>query len=187
MSPLCLFSAFVQSFVQDHRLTIGSDDVRIGAVQFHTSSSLLLYLDEMTTAADVAAFFSTLAYNPASATMIGKGFETARLQVGAWDRGRRPEAQNIYILITDGYGDTSNAIRQANIAKSQGTYVLTVGVGGNIYEDFLRELSSGNYMYHIQQWGDMPGFVDTLLEATCQITYDLGRYTIIYLRSLRSG
>jgi hypothetical protein len=170
------FTAFVESFILSGRLTIGLDDIRVGAVRFASTSTPMLYLEDTTTAAELAEHFTSAEYTPGAGTRIGEGIRVARQQVGSWSKGDRPEAQDIFIVLTDGYGDVSNAIRQANAAKSEGTYMITLGIGDDINEDFLRELSSGDYMYHIPQWEDMPAFVDTLLDATCQVSYKLGRF-----------
>ncbi len=70
-------------------------------------------------------------------------------------RGDRSDVANIAILMTDGKAnrDEYRTIKDAEIARSSGISIFTVGISGNVDEDEIRSISSipqkQNYNYFL--------------------------------------
>lgn len=122
-----LVLGFVEAILDD--ASIDSGDVRVGLMTYGTSSVIRFDLDTYSTKIDVIDAVYSIEYsggnsNTADALLAARSklFNT---------RSDRPDAQNVIILLTDGYSDINShrTQQEAELARKNGVQIYVLGVG----------------------------------------------------------
>ena len=122
-------------------------ETRFGAVSFGNEGSPTRMLFDLTSDRNAARDTINTTPHEFHSTATAEGIEIMRNDVfnGPNDR---PSIPNVAIIITDGVptrpegNPIQAAIDEANAAKADDIYILTVGVTSNIDEETIRSLSS---------------------------------------------
>ena len=147
--------------------TIGPDATRVGAIIFSNNAQMVFNMMDYTDAVSVKNALRNLPFL-GQETNTPEAILLARQQCFLERNGDRPSVQNLAIVISDGVPYPSNrrqpAISQAQVLRSEGTKVVSVGVTNLIDENFLRDLSS------IPQQRDQDYFVSPSFVALNEIS-----------------
>ena len=123
---------FVTNVVSN--LNIGSDQVRVGVIQYSTKASVRFSLNSYMTNASLLEAIANIKY-AGSGTYTNAAILTCIEQFNT-SYGARPKSNGIpriAIVITDGYSTNSAAtVAAAEIAHSEGIISYAVGVGDNV-------------------------------------------------------
>lgn len=144
---------------------------RVGLVYYHTHDNI-----ERALTLDHEYIKSEIIHNSATAgqTNITRGLEAANLQF----LQARSDVTRCIILLTDGKDtEPSLAIAQADIAKSGGARIYTIGLGEkmDIYESLLKQLNSSDGAYFYAPSGrDLETIYNVIgKELTMMVKYDI--------------
>ncbi|MFN8423281.1 MAG: VWA domain-containing protein [Anaerolineae bacterium] len=111
-------------------------DARVALVSFNQDATLEVGLTPNPAAVEAAA----------AAVQAGGGTDIARA-IGAARREltgprRRPAANGVVILLTDGGSDPITSLREAQLTKLEGARIFTIGFGTGVNETLLRDIAS---------------------------------------------
>ena len=160
---------FMQSLVDS--FTIGSDDVRIGAVLYSEFAEVRFYLDDHTTREDIKDAIQNFPYLD-SFTNTAEGLELMMNNVFVKTRGDRDGVPNIAILITDGQANKriGEEITVASEAKGKGINIISIGVTDRINIDDLTAIaSSADQVIEVTNFSELGNIVTHVMESSCGV------------------
>ncbi|XP_063411126.1 collagen alpha-4(VI) chain-like [Mytilus trossulus] len=122
-----LVLGLAETIVDD--IDIESGNVHVGFMTFGTSSEIRFELNEYNTKVGVIDAIYSVEYSGGGSN-TADALSAARSKVFS-TRADRPDAQNVIILITDGYSDINadRTVREAEISRQNGIKIYAVGVG----------------------------------------------------------
>jgi hypothetical protein len=100
-------------------------------------------------------------------------------------KGDRPNAPNYCLVLTDGQSNVlnSNTIPASNLVKSNGAYVIAIGIGSAVDTNELAAISSPPNALNVS-WGIVPTFdalraiVPNIVDRVCQGMYSSANQSI---------
>ncbi|CAC5417428.1 COL6A [Mytilus coruscus] len=122
-----LVLGLAETIVDD--IDIDSGNVHVGFMTFGTSSEIRFELNEYDTKVSVIDAIYSVEYSGGGSN-TADALSAARSKVFS-TRSDRPDAQNVIILITDGYSDINadRTVREAELTRQNGIKIYAVGVG----------------------------------------------------------
>lgn len=164
--PLIL--AFVKNVIG--RLNIGSDEVRVAAIRYSREVNVEFYLDQYSTYAELYAAVDSISHANAETNTAG-AISMMTYDVFNGNRGDRPDAMNIGIVITDGESnvDPQFTVPYAVRAQGLGIRMIAVGVTNSVNLVELRGIASpGNNVIRVQDFSQLDTIVATIAELACE-------------------
>ncbi len=166
---------FMKNIVRD--FTIGPNNVRIGVAIFGDDVQPMFQLNtyssqfEILNAIDRIPFLDQTTNTPAAIRYMRNVMFTPR-------NGDRPFAPNSVIIITDGVPrvptDVNEArrltLQEANLARSQGVNIFTIGIGPELTRDFLVQIAnqpSNQYVFQVNQVRQLETILNQVSNAAC--------------------
>ena len=141
------FDSYIQRIVEfTQGFSVGPDDVRVGAVVYNTTGTLLFTLDELMTGAEVSSTISSVP-GPNGMTNYAAAFRVTRTQVLV-PPGDRPSVPNVCIFFTDGKPskEQENTTSEAALLRPLCTLIM-VSIGNSPNQTQLMELSTDNRVF----------------------------------------
>ncbi|ELU09310.1 hypothetical protein CAPTEDRAFT_196658, partial [Capitella teleta] len=148
--------------------TIGSDDTRIGVVIFGDEGNLELYLDSIYDANTLYDRIRSIGFLN-QATNTADGLQKTREIVYRDGYGKRSDAADVVILITDGIPTirVDDTINEANLLKDFAEIVV-VGITNNVDINLLRSIASDpNAVVLIDDFNGLTANLDNVLSGIC--------------------
>jgi uncharacterized protein YegL len=158
---------FLNSITSD--LTIGPDNVHVGLVVFGTDAQVTFDLDEGSDATVVSPMIMGAAYLDSGSTDIAAGVEEARTMVFQ-GIGDRPGVPNVMVVISDGLSDENAANNQASLAKADNINIITIGIGNNVDEQLLKDMSSLNEVFTVDDFDALDLIAGPVAQAACDMS-----------------
>ena len=92
----------------------------------------------------------------------------------AQNKGNRPNARDVLVVITDGASnDDRTTLMEAKATRIAGIHVITVGVGNWLDEYELEAMASyptERNRFHVQDFASLGGLRDRLRDTVCDST-----------------
>ncbi|XP_063435821.1 collagen alpha-5(VI) chain-like [Mytilus trossulus] len=144
---------FINQFIS--KVPIGPNDFQIGVITYNFNSTVLFDLDDYTSVSDMNAVLKTVKGEEA-ATYTAKALQQAREMITSYSKGSRGTTSYI-VLMHDGLStDRNEAFYEAQIIKSMGIRILSVGIGQSIaYTEMLTISKSPFYTFSPNHLEDM--------------------------------
>ena len=156
---------------------IGPNRVRIGVAIFGNDVQPIFQLNtysnknDILSAIDRIPFLDQTTNTPAAIRYMRNTMFTSQ-------NGDRSFAPNSVIIITDGVPRVPNdvnearrlTLQEANLAKSQGIKVFTIGIGPELSRDFLVKISdqpSNQYVFQVNQVRELETILNQVSAAAC--------------------
>lgn len=142
---------------------IGPRDANIGIIQFSTTAELYLGLSQ-----DRDAIESTIDNMTqfGDSTNIAAAIDLAQAQF----QTRRAGIPRVIVVLTDGlHNETGNPVAQADIARSQGTAVFGIAVGGFDFNELIDIAGGEPNVFTVSSFNGLQNILDVLLNSTCAI------------------
>nr|KAG5701827.1 hypothetical protein BaRGS_019038 [Batillaria attramentaria] len=165
----------LKDFVQNisKALTIGPDDVQIGAIKFNSAAFGEFDLNDFANMADVLAAIEGIVRAPGG-TRTDLALDLLVSDAFTAPNGDREGIPNIAVVITDGASnEASLTATAAQQAQDAGITLLAVGIG-NIDEDELKTIATGPGDDNVFIVDDVDALGSIVLEVwtqICQHTY----------------
>lgn len=173
---------FVADFVD--KTAFGDTATKYGVVQFSNTARLTIKLNQYNDKAELTREIRSLSYD-SGGTAINIGIQVAREQCFTANNGDRPAeyAPNILILMTDGQSDKTSAVREADLARSEGIIVISIGIGG--YDlGTLQEIADskqGERLFTFENFELLLNDLSLILGESCRTLTDCERGQLIHL------
>ena len=160
---------FISDVVSDPGLNVGRNTVRVGVVIYSQTANVEISLSDQGSISYVdylKSRINRLGY-VGSTSNIADGIEKARNEFRANSpSGRR----KILVLMTDGKANEreSETLSQAQDAKNEGVYIITVGVTGRIDAGQLRLIATDpkNFI-QVNTFDELTTILKPLVESAC--------------------
>uniref|UniRef100_A0A2C9M8E2 VWFA domain-containing protein n=1 Tax=Biomphalaria glabrata TaxID=6526 RepID=A0A2C9M8E2_BIOGL len=149
---------------------LGQDKVRFSCVVFSDRASIWFKLSDYNTIEDVQKAFLKAPYF-GGATYTDKALSLIRNNnLYGSAAGGRANAPNIGILFTDGQSTNPLQTRiSANLLKSEGVKMFSVGITNNVNDAELRGVSSGpEYVFRAKNFDDLADKLAIIVNKTCE-------------------
>lgn len=126
-------------------MVVAAPDQPVGAIAFSDSPRRIHPPD----AAGAGAAEAIRAIGPGGGTDIAAALsEGERMLDGTLADGIYPNARGLLILLSDGRSDAASALAAASRAKKRGYRIVTIGLGGQVDRELLRQVASSEPDYH---------------------------------------
>lgn len=162
--------AFVNQVIGS--LTVGPSATQVGMVVFSTDAEKAFGLTDYRTVPDLQSAINRTAYRGGQ-TNLYDALNVAANDVFASGNGRRPNAAQVIIIVTDGMdtyrpGDT---VAEAQTIKNTGITILTVGVTNQINVTKLQQIaSSQQYYFNVTDYRNLNTLLTNILIAICPVS-----------------
>ena len=168
----------MKNIVRD--FNIGPNNIRIGVAIFGNDVQPMFQLNtysnqnDILRAIDRIPFLDQTTNTPAAIRYMRNVMFTPR-------NGDRSFAPNSVIIITDGVPrvptDVNEArrltLQEANLARSQGINIFTIGIGPELTRDFLVQIAnqpSNQYVFQVNQVRELETILNQVANAACGFT-----------------
>ncbi len=169
---------FMKRIVQDY--TIGPNNVRVGVAIFGNDVQPMFHLNRYSRKSDILTAIDRIPYLDQS-TNTPAAIRYMRTTMFSPQNGDRPNAPNIAIIITDGvpriptdlYEAQRLTLQEANLARSQGINMFTIGVGPELTRDFLAQIAdppTNTHVFQVDQYRQLENILNQVAGATCGST-----------------
>ncbi len=169
---------FVKSIVQNYN--IGPNSVRIGIAMFGNDVEPVFHLDRFTSQSEILSAIDRIPFLDQT-TNTAAAIRYMRTTMFTPQNGDRYNVPNSAIIITDGVplvpSDVTEArrltLQEANLARSQGINMFTVGIGPELTTEFLAQIADQPPSQHVFQVGqirELESILDQVIGATCGAT-----------------
>ncbi len=165
----------MKNIVRDYN--IGPNNVRVGVAIFGNDVQPIFQLNqyssqrELINAIDRIPFLDQTTNTPAAIRYMRSTMFTAR-------NGDRPNAPNSAIIITDGVPrvplDINEArrltLQEANLARSQGINLFTIGIGPELTREFLAQIAdqpTNTHVFQVDQFRQLETILNQVSAAAC--------------------
>ncbi len=166
---------FMTNIVRDYQ--IGPNNVRIGVALFGNDVQPVFQLNAYSNKNDVISAISQMPYLDQT-TNTPAAIRYMRTVMFTQQNGDRPYAPNSAIIITDGVPrvpvDVSEArrltLQEANLARSQGINMFTVGIGPELTRSFLNQIAdqpSNTHVFQVNQFQQLETILNQVSAAAC--------------------
>ena len=183
---------FMKNVVRDY--TIGPNNVRVGVTIFADYVQAIFQLNtyssqnEILNAIDNIPFLGTSTNTP-------EAIRYMRTTMFTPQNGDRSSAPNVAIIITDGVPrvpkDVNEArrltLQEANLAKSQGINMFTVGIGPELTTEFLAQIAdqpTNTHVFQVNQVRDLESILNQFSQAACNTYPPPGKLLSLCLQSI---
>ena len=171
--PLIL--SFMKNIVRD--LNIGPNNVQIGVTIFGDNNYPQFQLNTYSRKEDILNMIDRIPFLDQS-TNTQEALRYMRETMFTSRNGDRPNAPNSAIIITDGVpripADINEArrlaIQEAELARSQGINIFTIGVGPEVTDDVLNAIAnkpSQDYTFRVEQFYQLETILRQVASAAC--------------------
>ena len=147
---------------------ISTDETRVGVVVYSSDSSLKLYLDSTYDRNELYNRIRGLAYQDGQ-TNTAAGLQTTREIVYRDGYGKRSDAPDIVVLITDGIATVraDETLDQADLLK-QTAEIVVVGVTNNVDVNTLEAIATDpNAVILIDDFSGLQASLSSVLTGLC--------------------
>ena len=170
---------YVRKFLMDllSLLRIGISNINIGMLQFSEvrKTEILMDLDKYSLEHQMRVV-DTMVYQRGKRTMTGNALTMVANQVfnGDPENGDRPGVKDVLIIFTDGNAhDIRVALEQAEVIKSRGVRVITIGAGTKRsiwkFQDELKKMCTDPKRDFIMvDFEDLSGFANEAFPLICK-------------------
>ncbi len=165
----------MKNIVRDYN--IGPNNVRVGVAIFGNDVQPVFQLNQYSSQRDVISaidripFLDQTTNTPAAIRYMRSTMFTAQ-------NGDRPFAPNSAIIITDGVPrvplDVNEArrltLQEANLARSQGINMFTIGIGPELTRDFLAQIAdqpTNTHVFQVDQFRQLETILNQVSAAAC--------------------
>ena len=165
----------MKNIVRD--LTIGPNNVQIGVTIFGDSNYPQFQLNTYSRKEDILNMIDRIPFLDQS-TNTAEAIRYMRETMFTRRNGDRSNAPNSAIIITDGVprvpADINEArrlaIQEAELARSQGINIFTIGVGPEVTDDVLNAIAnkpSSDYTFRVDQFYELETILRQVASAAC--------------------
>ncbi len=181
----------MKNLVRDYN--IGPNNVRVGVALFGDNVQPAFQLDRYSNKNDIINAIDRLPFLDQT-TNTPAAIRYMRTTMFTPQNGDRPNAANVAIIITDGVprvpADVNEArrltLQEANLARSQGINMFTIGVGPELTRDFLTQIAdqpSDTHVFQVDQYRQLETILNQVAAASCAPTTPPGEFfhTIYYI------
>lgn len=156
---------FVKALVEE--LAGASFNNRFGMIVYSTEVRLIFSLGRYRDAATIGNAVGGTRYYPGS-TNTASGLRTA-LEILTNAYGARRDADDVVILITDGYSNVNShdTIPAAEELKSTGARVLTIAVGLSDYSEVSQIASTPEDVFKVSSYNVLHDIKHDILDSSC--------------------
>lgn len=157
---------FVSNLVAD--LSHENSNIRYALITYNTDGTLVFRFDRFFHSKLVRQVIEQTAYSPGS-TNIAAGLRNA-VDVFSDGYGSRSDADNIAILITDGYSniDAHLTIPTADALKSKVKKVIGIGIGLTNTDELMAIASGENNVFLATDFNSLQQIQSEVLASTCE-------------------
>ena len=158
---------FVSSVID--RLSVASDKIHVGLVNFGTSASVELHLGNYTRKSDLLDVVANLDYM-GGITNTASALNVMREEVFREESGDRSDVPDVAIVVTHNASSEAYTVEEAELAHAQGISIFAVGIGDedtlNIEE--LEGIATRDELTTVTpDFLTLGGIVNPLLEEVC--------------------
>lgn len=162
-----------KNFVADliDNFEIGAESLHVGLIVYSTLIGDTVGLVP-TKSKDLLKILARNLRHPKIGTNTARGIERARQMIKKEGRDFAPK---IIVVITDGRSSSpQNTIAQAAMAKAEGTTLISVGVGTQIFSDELRQIaSSTRKVFEVSDFRSLELIINAMRDLICQCKINL--------------
>ncbi|XP_023932357.1 matrilin-4-like [Lingula anatina] len=141
-------------------LTIGPDDIQIGALTFATYTTDHFYLNTYKTQKDVRRALSYIRQLNTGRTNTHLAIQRVREKYFLPEKGARKNVPKVAIVITDGESrEPKDTAREAAQARTEGILMIAIGVGRKFSIKELNAIASnrpgimGKFVFTVEEYG----------------------------------
>ena len=168
----------MKNIVRD--FNIGPNNVRIGVAIFGNDVQPMFQLNTYSNKNDILNAIDRIPFLDQT-TNTPAAIRYMRNTMFTFQNGDRSFAPNSAIIITDGVprvpANINEArrltLQEANLAKSQGIKVFTIGIGPELTRDFLVQIAdqpSNQYVFQVNQIRELETILNQVSAAACANT-----------------
>ena len=166
---------FMKNVVRDY--TIGPNNVRVGVAIFADNVQAIFQLNTYSTQNEILNAIDNIPFLGTS-TNTPEAIRYMRTTMFTSQNGDRSSAPNVAIIITDGVPRVPNdvnearrlTLQEANLAKSQGINMFTVGIGPELTTEFLAQIAdqpTNTHVFQVNQVRDLESILNQVSQAAC--------------------
>ena len=166
---------FMKNLVRDYN--IGPNNVRVGVALFGNDVQPMFHLDRYSNKNDILSAIDRLPFLDQT-TNTPAAIRYMRTSMFSPTNGDRPFAPNSAIIITDGVprvpADINEArrltLQEANLARSQGINMFTIGIGPELTRDFLAQIAdqpTNTHVFQVNQFRQLETILNQVAAASC--------------------
>ena len=149
---------------------IDGGKVRVGINVFGTASEIAFNLNTYNNKNDIFAAIDSINYKGSDDTTNTRAaLDSMRFNMFTVDRGDRPDAADIAIVITDGRS-SSDPIPSADAARNAGIHIIAIGIGDDVDSDELEGIAnkpSEDNVFTIDGFDQLDGLEEKVYTAIC--------------------
>ena len=158
-------------------IVIGDASTRVALVTYGDDATIIFNLNEGTDKDDVIQNIRNIPYGGGQ-THTAAALKLCKDDIFDSDNGDRASATNAIIILTDGASTDESPIADARRLHEDGVEIISVGIGSNIKEDELSEISSPDHLLGVNyfltpDFDELTNILDqllTLCNAGCKYT-----------------
>ena len=159
---------------------IGRNNVRVGLIWYGNKADVAFYLDTYGNRREVLRKIEEIPWKDQETNTSG-AIRLMRTELFTPARGDRPEVPNIGVVITDGESnrDADRTIPEANLAKSDGIVMFSLGIGREISMDELVGIANSprdKYVFLVEDFESLTNIEVQVSNAACEAA--AGKYRL---------
>ena len=163
--------ARMKTFTQElvNRLDISVTRVRVGAVQYGGNANVEFNLNTYSKKSDIVDHLGTMAFL-GTKTYTGLGLRYMQNEIFQQSSGDRDDVPNIGIVITDGKSNINEeeTKKEADLAKEQGTKIITIGISAKTSISELMDIASNNQsLFIVNNFEVLMQQLDNIVNTIC--------------------
>ena len=164
---------FMKSLVRD--FTIGPNNARVGVAIFGNAVQPIFQLNTYSNKNDILNAIDRIPFLDQT-TNTPAALRYARTTMFTSQNGDRSFAPNSVIMITDGVPrvptDVNEArrltLQEANLARSQGINIFTIGIGPELTTEFLAQIADQpSNVFQVNQVRELENILNQVSSAAC--------------------
>ena len=166
---------FIKNIVRDY--TIGPNNVRVGLAVFADNVQPIFQLNTYSTQYEILNAIDGIPFLGTS-TNTPEAIRYMRTTMFTNQNGDRYSAPNSAIIITDGVprvpSDVNQArrltLQEAELARSQGINMFTIGIGPELTTEFLTQIAdqpTNTHVFQVNQVRELETILNQVAAATC--------------------
>ena len=166
---------FMKNIVRDY--TIGPNNVRVGLTIFADNVQSIFQLNTYSTQYEILNAIDRIPFLGTS-TNTPEAIRYMRTTMFTSQNGDRYSAPNSAIIITDGVPRVPNdvnearrlTIQEADLARTQGINMFTIGIGPELTTEFLAQIADqprDTHVFQVNQVRELETILNQVAAATC--------------------
>lgn len=158
--------AFTLELIQT--FDIGSDKVQVAVVTFGNKGNVFFYLDDYATQTDMEDALAELLCKKENTNTTG-GLWVTRTDVFTEDGGKREDAEQVIIMVTDGQPTRDVEFLDDEVAKvaDDGIRLIAIGIGEADEEFLTRLVNTPSDYYYLLEYAELSEIAEIVAAQVC--------------------